>query len=685
MNKYFKYGLAVIVGVLVLLGTVAAYLAATFDPNDYKAQLVQLVKEKKQRSLLLDGDVRLTLFPRIGVELGPASLSERNSDQIFAQLDNAQISLALWPLLSRQIVVDAVQINGLKLGLIKTKDGQSNIDDLISQDLNATEEGKQSPADFSPNQFKLDIAAIVIQDSELSYQDQKNHSQYRLNQISLQTGRVVANSPIPVEMSGQLESDQPILNVGFELKTLISFDPLNTTYRLQDVTFAVSSHSSVDTSYKINLATKELTGDARGFHSDAINLELNLKQAQQAYQSTMASSIIGDMEKGQYSLPALVIAASATGANLPQESIKSDLKGNALLDTQKQSVNVELVGGVMQSQIKAKLGMNGFSNPYFNFELDVDKLDADAFVSKQDDIANKTHNPVTVQVGAQKPRGSDLDKLNLNGTLRIGALKLANVKLTQLQAQIKANKGVVYVTPFSAELYQGHVAGSMSVITNAVKPAFSSNLKLNGINIAPLLKDVVDFDMLEGRGNLLVNLVTQGNSVQDMKQGLAGNLSVNLVDGAVKGINIARTLREIGRLGGTHSRSAISDEKTDFSELNASFKVTNGVARNEDLMLKSPLLRISGAGEIDLANDRLDYLAKATLTTSLEGQGGKDAVAGFTVPVRAKGPYADLKYTLDLNAMLSDAAKQKLENKKEEVKSKLIEQIKEGGLKGLFK
>jgi AsmA protein len=118
--------------------------------------------------------------------------------------------------------------------------------------------------------------------------------------------------------------------------------------------------------------------------------------------------------------------------------------------------------------------------------------------------------------------------------------------------------------------------------------------------------------------------------------------------------------------------------------MKASFKVKDGVAHNDDLLMKSPLLRLSGNGDINIGDDSINYLAKATLAKTLEGQGGKESVGGITVPVRLSGPFADLKYTLDFGAMISDAAKQKIEAKKEEVKTRLRDELK-GGLKGLFK
>jgi AsmA protein len=231
---------------------------------------------------------------------------------------------------------------------------------------------------------------------------------------------------------------------------------------------------------------------------------------------------------------------------------------------------------------------------------------------------------------------------------------------------------------------------------------------LNDVNVATWGKDAANFDTLEGKGNVGINLVLQGNMISEMKKTANGSLSLNLVDGAIKGINIAKKMRDAKSLLGakSQSQSANKEEKTDFSELKASFKVTNGIAHNDDLSMKSPLLRLSGNGDINIGNDSINYLAKATLAKTLEGQDGQDSVRGVTVPVRVSGLFIDLKYGLDFNAMVSDeakqkveaakvavqqkvevgkeAVKQKVEEKKEEVKTQIQDQLK-NSLKGLFK
>ena len=117
---------------------------------------------------------------------------------------------------------------------------------------------------------------------------------------------------------------------------------------------------------------------------------------------------------------------------------------------------------------------------------------------------------------------------------------------------------------------------------------------------------------------------------------------------------------KLGALKGEQTQQADKNQKTGFSELTATFNIKNGVARNNDLSLKSPLLRVGGEGEINIGEDTLNYLVKASIVGTSKGQGGRetDELKGLTVPVRVAGPLAAPSYKLDFSAMATDAAKQ---------------------------
>ena len=73
--KYLKYAVYAVVALVVLLVAAVAIIASTFDPNSYKPQIVQLVKDKTGRTLTIDGDIKLKFFPKIGAKICKVSLS----------------------------------------------------------------------------------------------------------------------------------------------------------------------------------------------------------------------------------------------------------------------------------------------------------------------------------------------------------------------------------------------------------------------------------------------------------------------------------------------------------------------------------------------------------------------------------------------------------------------------------
>jgi AsmA protein len=701
MNKILKYSLIGAGSVVGVAAAGAAYLAATFNPNDYKDRIIQAVKESKQRDLRLDGDITLTFFPSIGANLGKVSLSEYKSDKQFAAVESARVSLALMPLLSKQVVVDEVAVSGLQATLIRRKDGTTNIDDLLSKDEKKAEEKPQ---------VEFDIASVAVEKTALAYRDEGSGAQYAIKDFNLHTGRIANGVPSRIDLSATVQANQPKLDINTRLKTTLTFDLDKQQYRVEGLDLQAdgaaldinglklqaSGDANADLAaqqfgaqkfalkasgvkgkdaFEASLDAPRIEATKDSFSGDKLALSARLNGANDITATLALPSIQGNARA--FGSKALTLSFDARGDALPGKQIKSEMKGSFAFDADREHVDVALAGGLLQSQVKARVAVNGFAEPAINFNVDVDQFDADLYMPKKTAEAPKTNEP-------EQPLDlSALRTLNLNGSLRISSLKVVNVKSSNVRLDVKARNGHLNVAPLSANLYQGSMNGSLSVNAQAT-PVIAVNQMLSGVNVAQLTKDAAGFDTLEGRGNVGLNLTMRGDTVSAMKKALNGTMSLNLADGAIKGINIAKKMREAqGMLGkgSAQTSSADSAEKTDFSELKASFKVNNGVAHNDDLSLKSPLLRVTGNGDIDIGNDRMNYLAKATLAKTLEGQGGRDAVGGITVPVRVSGPFADLKYTLDFGAMVGEAVQQKVET---EVKTKLQDQLKDS-LKGLFR
>lgn len=739
MAKLVKYVLIGIAALLVLLVAAGAFIVATFDPNAYKPQIVQQVKDKTQRTLRIDGDIKLTFLPKLGADLGRLSLSERGSDREFAAVESASVSVAVLPLLSKQVVVDQVAVKGLRANFVRHKDGRTNLDDLLPRETPTPPAPGSQPA--ARADFLVNIERVSVDGAALTWRDEQEGRDLAITGFNLKTGRVADDVPTNVGVSFSLAGKQPAVQLDARLQTRLTFNLQKREYALDDIALEIKGGAggvsnlnlsgngnllvrlaggevaaeklrftasgtrqadnfdlsldmprlnltrdkfagdqasasaritNPDGALVANLLVAALEGTAQAFRSSGVKLDLEGRQGTRSIKGTLSAPLEGSLEKKQYHIGKIAAAFTLAGPDLPGGRVSTELQGDVRVDGAGESVRSEFAGTLFDSRFDAKAALQGFAKPRISFNLDMDTLDLERLQGDKPQVKKPqaTDKPAPARAGAAAEQPIDLSgikDLNLDGSVKIGQLKAGNVKAGNVRLGIKAQGGRLTLNPMNAELYGGTVSGSAGAAA-AAAPAFTAKTTLAGVSVGPLLRDLADNDRLEGTGNVTLDLAAQGATVSALKKALGGSVAVKLTDGHVKGVNVAQKLREakatLATLRGKTSEVATGgEEKTDFSELSASFAVKNGVARNNDLLMKSPLLRLTGAGAIDVGNDRIDYDARVSVVTTSKGQGGADlaSLRGITIPVRIAGPLDAPGYTFDFAALAKGAAGQALQ------------------------
>ncbi|HKB59579.1 MAG TPA: AsmA family protein [Gallionellaceae bacterium] len=723
MKKILKYVLLALVAVALVFAALVTYILVAVNPNDYKPQIIKLVKEKTQRNLKIGGDIKLTIFPSIGADINKIALSEYRSEREFASIDRAHVSVALIPLLSKRIVVNEVELSGAKADLIEYRDGKLNIDDLISHgaEPEKTQPAKpEAPARRTAGApLALDIASVSVDHTSLTYRDEATGAHYAVKDLHVKTGRLGSGSPTPLEMGVTLTGNKPKVDLVAQLKAMVTLDLAKQIYRAQGLDLQVTGEAAGIRNLKLTangdvsadmksgeLGAKQFVVDVSGvqntnnltarlslpgvetkgqtFRISDLALNAEMRQPDQAFKVKLDTPVEGNLESQRFTLSGLKLALNATGDKLPNKSVSSELGGNVQMDLKKQAVDVHLDGGLLQSKIKADASVNGFAHPAIRFKADIDQFDADLYLPKKKAGATTGAAPGAAEAPEQAFDLSALRDLDVDGSLTLGALKVLNIKASQLRVAVKAQRGEVAV-PMSLNLYKGSAKLDAKVNAVPAKPVFAVRGDLAGVEVGPLAKDAANLDIIEGRGNIALNLTTQGNLVSALKKGLGGTMGVNLRNGAVKGINLQKLVQGLQRLSKNTRQESLGvgkEEKTAFTEFRANFKVHDGVAHNSDLSIKAPpTVHVTGSGDVDIGNSTVNYTTKVTFAKTAHGGSG-------TLPVYLSGPFTDLKYRVDLGALAASVVKQKLEAKKEkaqeEIKSKAREELKKG-LRNLFK
>lgn len=496
-----------LVGSLAVAIAIAAYVVATFDPNQYKPQIVQAVKDKTKRVLRLDGDIKLSLFPSLGATLDKVSLSEFASDKEFAGVEDFRISLKLLPLLSKKIVVDAIEITNLRANLIRGKDGKFSFDDLTGGEKPAPAAKSEGPP------IKIEIDHVTIRNATITYTDQAESAKYALSQLNLKTGRIANGVPSKIELSLIVQSDKPRLDLEAALKTTVTFDLDKQSYTLDgldlsakglaagisnlvatakgDVDARLASREFLIAKLAIAATCKQagrdfnvklevprlvvindkisgekialdamvnearsklvarldipgIDGNAQSFKAGGMTASIDMQQEGATIKAKVTSPLAGSIDAQQIELAKLVATVNVNARKLLKNPLEATINGSALVDLAKQNASLTFTTKIDDSDITGKAGLAKFTPPFYTFDINIDQLDADRYLPKPDPKQKQPEQLFDL---------SALKGLNANGRLKISSLKAANITATNVRLDIKTANGRVDVSPIAAKLY----------------------------------------------------------------------------------------------------------------------------------------------------------------------------------------------------------------------------------------
>ena len=294
---------------------------------------------------------------------------------------------------------------------------------------------------------------------------------------------------------------------------------------------------------------------------------------------------------------------------------------------------------------------------------------------------------------------SALRRVNGRIDLQAGSFAYRQYRVTDAQFAATLDGGVLRVGTLKGRTWGGSLDASGMV--DAASRRIAVKGSASGVNVNAVQRDLTGRDTVEGSGRLSLDVETAGRNTAELKSQLRGSAAVQLRDGAVKGVNLARSFRQAEAALALKQATSVPSsqtEKTDFSELSASFQIADGIARSADLDAKSPFLRVGGAGAIDIGRSSIDYTLRATVVGAPTGQDGGDlaALKGIVVPVRLTGPLDAVQWKIDWSGVAAAAVQNEIQKQLERQLggqrpgqaasgARLEDVLKEKLFKGLFK
>lgn len=640
MKRAIKWILIVGGGLFVLVLLALLIIPQFVDIQRYKPEIERQVSEATGYPFTLDGDLDLSLFPWAGFSLSDLHLGNPPGfkEKDLVAVKSFEVRVKLLPLLFsrfKDIQVKRFILDGPSIVLERLKNGRGNWEGIGKPSSEVPsglpEKGRGPSKSEPPPDIPIRTLAVdefAIKDGSILWVDHMNGQRKEISALTLDLENVSLDQPIQLALSVQFEGKALSLggNVG-----PVGEKPGKGTI-------------PIDLTVK---GVKQVEMSLKGKIMDAIDrprFDLSLKVTPFSPRKLMAA--LGE------ALP----FETADSAVLDRLEVAANVKGD--------SQNVSVSDGAVnldQSTIGFSLKAGDFSRPDVAFALELDEIDLDRYLplASQEESDEKKEGIAKPSPEEKKIDYSPLRRLVLDGMIKVGKLKAHGVNIQDVHMRVSGRGGRFNLDPLTLKLYDGGVSSKGVLDVRQNVPNSTLEIDTRGIQVGPLLKDLMEKDFLEGTLQSQIVISMTGDDPERIKRTLNGKGDLVFQEGAIVGIDLAGMVRNVKATFGLGEKGG-ERPRTDFSELHAPFTITNGVVNTPATSLKSPLLRVLAAGDANLEGETLDFRVEPKFVGTLKGQGDTAEHAGIMVPVLVTGTFSSPKFRPDLKGILKKSIEEGL-------------------------
>ncbi len=660
-----------IIGILVATVVAVAIFAAivfvlVFDPNDYKDKISEGVKEATGRELVIEGDLHLSLFPWLAIEMGKTELGNAPGfdDTPFASFDSARLSVRVMPLLlQRQVVVGTAALDSLHVNLQVRKDGTGNWEDFGEAGEAQTEPAEAQTGGPSAT---IDIASVAVTDAALTYSDASTGDRFELSDLDLTSGRIAAGEAVPLDGGFAFKLEPAGLSGRMDMGVVVAFDADAATVSLTDLDIdgRVDGVAEVPATIRFRAPVLRLQTEAQNADLGEIRLQL------------MSVDLKADVEPFSYAgdpQPAATISIAAFSPRTLMQELAVEVPPTADPDVlDKLIVDAKAKVGanaITLSDLRLVLDDTTFTGRLSvpksadgRFELDLagDRIDIARYMAPASEATAAADSAdETVEIPVELIRA-----LNARGNLSIASASLGKILFEKVTLGVNSANGKLRFHPIAADFFDGGYRGDVNIDASGKVPSIAVDENIAGVSLRPMMKAMYDVDDITGTVNGNFRLGGSGADMDAIRRDLDGTLSIELQDGAWEGTDVWYELRRARALiKGEAAPQAPTTPRTQFSSMKASGKVTDGVMQNNDFFAQLPFMQVTGKGSVDFVEATVDYTATGRFLEKPEfmTEVSKEELDDFTravIPFRITGPLADPDIKPDIEEMAKDRAEE---------------------------
>ena len=672
MKKAIKWTAIIGGGFIVLVIAALVIISMFIDVQKYKPEIEKKVAEATGRPFTLGGDISLSLFPWVGLSLSDLHLGNPSGfkEKDFVTVKAFDVRVKLLPLISKDIEVKRFILKGTRIVLERLKDGRGNWEGIgkpSDKPVPETAKDLRRPPEKKPG-TGLSIKSLVVGEFAITegyvlWIDQAKGERKEISDMSFRLKDVSFDRPIHLALSANVDGKSLSLEgtVG-----PLGKEPGKGTIPLEIAIKALK---------QLNISLKgQLTDSATKLWFD-----MAIKVSPFSPRKLMES------------LRQAFPVKTADPEALNRVALKFNLKGDPK--------NISISDGVLDlddSKLTFSVRAKEFSKPDVKFDLNLDKIDLVRYLPPpSEEKPGQTEKKATAPAPKKKKTDyTPLRKLVIEGIIRAGKIKAYGANIQDLSMKITGKNGLFRLDPLAFKLYQGDLSSQWTFDVRQDIPKSNMELRIKQVQVAPMLKDLLKKDFLEGTVKADVSIRMAGDNADRIKRTLNGKGDFLFNDGAIVGIDLAGMVRNVKATFGLAEKGTLRP-RTDFSELHAPFTITNGMVHTPQTSMKSPVLRVLAAGDAHLVKETLDFRVEPKFVATIKGQGDTKQRSGIMVPVLVTGTFSEPRFRPDLERMLRKGLEEgitdpsklkdmlKIEGKEKDEFKDSKEEIK-GMLKGLF-
>lgn len=236
MRKVLKLLGSLLVLVVLLVAALAVYVTTYFDPNDFRDRAAQYVRDRTGREFAITGDIKLSFFPWLGVQVGQVELGNAKGfgNDPFARVAQTDVRVKLMPLLEKRVEADTIVLRGLQLNLARNASGKTNWDDLAPSAASGAEQPSAETVNKGSTKAAagLAVSGVELSDARVDWNDATSGARYTVEHLNVSSGQLVPGKPFPLQAAFDLTAKQPAVSGHLSFAAEVTADPTLGRYQL---------------------------------------------------------------------------------------------------------------------------------------------------------------------------------------------------------------------------------------------------------------------------------------------------------------------------------------------------------------------------------------------------------------------------------------------------------------------